>query len=711
MLSKVKLTNFRKHQSLEHSFQEGFSVLRGANEAGKSTVFEAVAYAIFGVGALRTPLDKTVTWGHPESSLRVELWMTIDHTEYHVKRSKSGAEVNYAGGSVTGQKEVTKFLGGLMRMDIAAAKRLILSNQKEIAGALEAGPKATTEMIERLADFHQIDRLLELMEEKLSLGSGAALQARLEAAQHQLEASKGAEEPNWAALDAGVKSAEADLAVQVGKVSEAQSTFDTVQEAAAKASAAQSERENLDRREKRLQERYSAAMAELQSLRANPVEAPDNADDRIQALMKEKAEIEVQARISRIYESVKHLCGKQEIDYFLGTKEEFQARMDHHKAAITSAQSTILESKHQIDLLRKDIETGSCTFCGKDFSDLPEVKAKNEAIQAKIDAYNLKIDRARESIDQSEPHLERLMKIKALAKAYEDVASKHHEYVVADWSKTYPPVLGWTSVGLSQPDGQKIDDEIRTIRAHQTRHREYLAAVKANDDLLESFCPERDDIQKRRETLGEASSVDHAAMLTEARRSLQEARDGHTRAAGALSEAKGLQRDERRRWDQCVAAVEAARKVVESSEAEIKTLDFNNALLKRVRAARPAIADQLWNLVLTSVSTYFSEIRGTPSTVTKGADGFQIDGEPVESFSGSTIDALGLAIRVALVRTFLPTAPFLILDEPAAACSAERTENMLGFILGSGFKQVLLVTHEDVSEGVADHITTIGEEA
>jgi ABC-type transport system involved in cytochrome bd biosynthesis fused ATPase/permease subunit len=81
----------------------------------------------------------------------------------------------------------------------------------------------------------------------------------------------------------------------------------------------------------------------------------------------------------------------------------------------------------------------------------------------------------------------------------------------------------------------------------------------------------------------------------------------------------------------------------------------------------------------------------------------------VEAYSGSTIDSLGLAIRVALVRTFLPTAPFLILDEPAAACSEARTDNMLGFVVGCGFPQVLLVTHEDVSESVADHIITLGD--
>lgn len=99
--------------------------------------------------------------------------------------------------------------------------------------------------------------------------------------------------------------------------------------------------------------------------------------------------------------------------------------------------------------------------------------------------------------------------------------------------------------------------------------------------------------------------------------------------------------------------------------AELKVLNFNNALLKAVRAARPLIADKLWNLVLSAVSRYFSEMRGTKSRVTKDSDGFKADGHTATTLSGSTLDILGLAIRVALTRTFLPTAPFLVLDEPA----------------------------------------------
>lgn len=99
------------------------------------------------------------------------------------------------------------------------------------------------------------------------------------------------------------------------------------------------------------------------------------------------------------------------------------------------------------------------------------------------------------------------------------------------------------------------------------------------------------------------------------------------------------------------------------------------------------------------------ELRDDP--ITKDTDGFKVDGHTASTLSGSTLDILGLAIRVALTRTFLPTAPFLVLDEPAAAIDGERTELMLGFLVTCGFPQTLLVTHEDISESVADNVITI----
>jgi DNA repair exonuclease SbcCD ATPase subunit len=137
---------------------------------------------------------------------------------------------------------------------------------------------------------------------------------------------------------------------------------------------------------------------------------------------------------------------------------------------------------------------------------------------------------------------------------------------------------------------------------------------------------------------------------------------------------------------------------------DLANLQFNNNLLKKVRAARPQVADQLWNTVLAAVSQMLTQMRGQQSVVAKSKDGFSVNGVPVTSLSGSALDLLALAIRCSLVRTFLPHVGVAVMDEVTAACDSDRTETMLGFLKVAGFSQVLLVSHEDAVDAVADHL-------
>src|SRR5664279_4984976 len=47
----VHLKNIKSHRDTELSFSAGINVLSGPNGVGKSTVFEAIGYALFGVDA------------------------------------------------------------------------------------------------------------------------------------------------------------------------------------------------------------------------------------------------------------------------------------------------------------------------------------------------------------------------------------------------------------------------------------------------------------------------------------------------------------------------------------------------------------------------------------------------------------------------------------------------------------------------------------
>lgn len=208
MLKQLHLTNFGRHTDLTVDFAPGVNAISAANEFGKTTVMKAVAYALFGTKALPDNLDDTVTWGEPANSLRVKLDFTVGGTDYTITRSKGSAELRYADQSVTGQTETAKFVADLLGADAGLAANLVIAGQNEIRGALQGGAKGAVALIEKLADFDQLDELIDLLQSNLVTGNTSAAKAALEQAQDILD-----ETPEPEPLDDEVLQAQVDSAV------------------------------------------------------------------------------------------------------------------------------------------------------------------------------------------------------------------------------------------------------------------------------------------------------------------------------------------------------------------------------------------------------------------------------------------------------------------------------------------------------------------
>ena len=699
MLNNVTLTNFQRHTKLSVDLPSGLTALRGSNEAGKSTLLRGICYALFGVGALNSSLEETVTWDEPVNTLKAEVTFTADGVTYTVKRGKPGAEVNYDGGMVTGQKEVTAFICRLLKVDAVAASRLMLAQQNEIRGALEAGPKATTELIERLAEFDQIDRLIDLIQTHLTIGSTKVAEDALARAQETLvSAQELAKAPDTKGLNILVDSYEISLMnaerdLESAKVSErmVQERHAAAREQAVKHAEAV---RTLDKAQAQVQDMQQRTAA------LGKVRAPSGSESALRDQI-ESAEGHEQLRAT--YLQVEPYLQEPEGPRIEGGVEGLEKEIAQYTRTISETLTKVTRLEGDVRLQRAALTHGTCSFCGKDFSGVPEVEARNADVRAQIQKLEEDLAQANSLLVTQESYCAMALTVQKDSRAPLRLLSAHPDLVEAV-DDLMPPQLRWLKEVPSEAgaDVESLRSDLRELKAAQRKYDEDQAALaalqpllaKAKEDLeaakaAVSAAPEvylpQDELDEARGITATAEKELRAARdrLTQAKQALKDANDGHTRALQALHD---------------------AQEVVSARSAEIDALVFNNTLLKKVRTARPAIADRLWAIVLKAVSGYFSEIRGTRSRVTKDSDGFKVDGHSVSTLSGSTLDALGLAIRVALVRTFLPSAPFLILDEPAAAMDEGRTHNMLGFISSAGFGQVILVTHEDVSESVADNI-------
>lgn len=710
MLKRLTTKNFRKLTDNTFTFGPGLQVVRGSNEAGKSTMLEAIGYALFGIKACRESLAETVTWGQPERTLQVELVMEIDGIEYTVKRAKSGAEVNYAGGRVVGQSEVSAFVERLLGTDTGNAAKLMLASQGSIRGALEQGPKAAMELIEELSDFQVIDRVVELIQANCLTGPTTAAEQRLAQAVKDMEVARAGVEqaPDTDRLECAIGDLAESIRVDQRKIDE------TVKPAFEKAQNAVLAAEELERQRQDLQAKKAAAQAQVDHYLNEQKKAASGAEGAPTpgAIAKAREAVvaarSMQQELATFTEFSK--LGYPE-DYWEGDRASLEKELATQEAAAAAALAENGATNTKVQVLEASRVTGTaCGYCGKDLMAVPEVKAKNDKINADIAALRKEMKVSHKAYYAAAGTVEALKDVLKAAPAFELFAAKHADKLAID--KNFVPWrLAWT--GLSVSGGitigvRELEAELNRLEAAQRAADAAAGRAKALGETAEGFARQAAALNGNLTML--PAPADMAALKAE----LAKLQLTYNKLAGDVAEAKQKKVEAEAELRVLLETRANAERLLASAKArhaatehELRELEFNNALVKRVRAARPIIADRLWTIVLAAVSTYFSAMRGEKSAVTREGNDFKVDGRSIGGLSGSTLDILGLAIRLALTRTFLPTTPLLVLDEPAAAMDEGRTSAMLGFLVAAEFKQTLLVTHEEMSESVANNLITI----
>lgn len=698
MFQQLDLTNFRQHESLLILFEQGVVALRGNNEAGKSSVLEAIAYAMFGASALRESLEDVVTWGRKAGELKVKLDFNLNGVDYRVIRGKSGAEVKTAEKILaTGQKEVTRYIETLLGASSEVCAKLMLANQDDIKGALSKGPAAAIELIEALSNLGVIDKVISIVQAQLACGTTVSVESRIQT----LVAALGPDLVDETAPLVRALEAAAVAGVHVGLVHRtAKEHYDAIQADATAAQQTQDTHQLLlesDARATAVQVRAEAALADFQ------MPACFN-DEYVKELRKKADDV---GYMKRAIAAAELLGGWESMDIALdGTAAECTAARDHARLQIQDHTARAAQARTKIaTFIAQKITQTACGLCGKDLTAIPEVVTKNAELDLQISNWqDIEAEEVRESEDWKgeleyyESRLQMDNRNRRLAAQVTEFCKLDETVVPCGVEWTGPEELtaveGDPHVALKQAEAAVL-----AYHSAVGRQQQIEAAVgEANEALL--------DVQQQL-ALAEAAlanadrvlidAADRLQALNAADSTLRGAQEGTNSARQALEAAQAVHRER-------VAARKRLEDDLKAARKELAEMEDNNALIRFLREARPLITDQLWGIVLSTVSSYFSDIRGTPSIVTRADNGFKVDGHNVAGLSGSTKDALGLAIRKALTRTFLPNASFMMLDEPGGAMDSEREANMLGLIASGGFEQVLLITHSDVCESFATQV-------
>jgi exonuclease SbcC len=182
VIERVKLVNFLSHESTEIVLGEGLTIFIGRNGAGKSSVIDAITYALYGrhtrskkekeKGEMRAPVRYGSGWG------RVELDFRHLGKKYEVVREFDGkgslrtAVIREKGrllvtGAKRGDINVSEEVSRILRMNYDRMVSSVVIQQGEIDTILKSQPKELKELFDDLMGLRAFDEAYKNMKDIL----------------------------------------------------------------------------------------------------------------------------------------------------------------------------------------------------------------------------------------------------------------------------------------------------------------------------------------------------------------------------------------------------------------------------------------------------------------------------------------------------------------------------------------------------------------
>ncbi|MGC8730195.1 MAG: AAA family ATPase [Candidatus Micrarchaeia archaeon] len=734
MIESIKLTNWKTHKETFIRFDKGVNVIVGVMGAGKSSVMDAISFALFGsFPALKhkkvSLTDMITKRPYKASEAKIELSFSIGQDIYDVERvikedGSTSAKLKKNGTYVQSQQsKVNKDIEDLLKIDYDVFSRVIYADQNNLTYFL---------------DITKGDRKKQI-DEMLGLDNFSKSESYITTIINSIRAMVEDEQKNLSSIDIE------KLKEQIKNLSNEKAKTEALQEELASKKAVfyaslkkeeesfKKAREDFEKKKKiemeisegkkvisRLQQEIEKigevdkTIEELEEIEKNVAGAKATYDIEIERLQKKEKEIayEVYESLAKIKEIEKNNETRKKLLQTLNGRNVSEMKREIEKQeqesqeklnALSLYRSKVSEIKETINVLNN--EGSTCPVCNRPL----EAEMKKKLIIEKneeISKLNMEANAISKELENAKN------KIKLMKAEYESclVAAKKLEDLKEEKSS------------------DMIKNEVEALNA-ETKHIESL--LKEYKNKREAYAEELNRISMKKEEVNRRNSYKKEIEETENRLKIK---SEQLLSIKVNEEDIYKIQDAIRNYDSQLKAVEANiqgnEKYIKEINAQIKDKlervneyniakerinkrmnatknmnKFKEALIDTEAALRDKLVDsvngmmqQLWPRIYPygdySLIALQSDKEDYSLVGSLGSEKVVIDNVA----SGGERSIASLVLRIAMAMVIVPNLKWIILDEPTHNIDSNGIDKMveiLGESLPKIVEQIFIITHNE----------------
>ncbi len=733
-IHRLKLLNFRQHADSDLVFEGGLTGIIGPNGVGKSTLLEAIAWALYGGDTARGGKDSIRFSRAPaRAQVRVELEFELGGHRYRVVRGLTVAELYLDGAEQPIANSATS-VGELLQRRIGMTRseffNTYFTGQKELAVMASLSATERAQFLSRVLGYERLRVAQELADQRRrdlrneiagmrsgmpdtdalaaqeadaqgAVGGARSRLADAEIERLRVQAQLDALAPKWAEaqrqrdelqlLEADIRVTEIELSAQRRNTERLAVELQAVDEARAALAPVSAQLVPFDELGKELAQlrdlaaqdgrrQLESAQGNLELRRTEWVRDRQEAETRRNALRAQYAELRDQRDrlVARGEQGVCPTCQRPLLDHYRQVLDV----LDNQIEAISADGMYFKSRLEQLETMPDHVA---------------ELDDDRRRLQTDVGALERRLARTQMSVHQLE-HLAR------------DVAAKEmrHEALARD--------IAGIPAGYDPDRHRSVESEFERLVALNTQANRLTTQVerepalrREQDQVARSeatLAGRRDDLLSRRTAL--ALSEEEFGLL----------RHQHASAATQLQAAVGATVTATNKLAMAQAALERAlvsRRDLDRAAERVAVLERDRQLHDELHRAYSDLRTDL-NFAMRPelselASVFLTELTDARYTELELDDKYRIvvleEGVPKPVISGGEEDLANLVLRLAISQMIAERAgqafSLLVLDEVFGSLDDVRRQNVIALLRGlqDRFEQVILITHiDDVRDGL-----------